>query len=76
MILLDEFASPFIKDNQGKMAIDLAKDYNIVFMLKRVNTLYLINGVLSVKKFEENFRNGLNFLFNKELNLKFNYDDY
>jgi hypothetical protein len=45
-------------------------------MLKRVNTLYLINGVLSVKKFEENFRNGLNFLFNKELNLKFNYDDY
>ena len=76
MILLYEFASPFIKDNQGKMAIDLAKDYNIVFMLKRVNTLYLINGVLSVKKFEENFRNGLNFLFNKELNLKFNYDDY
>ena len=76
MILLYEFANPFIKDNQGKMAIDLAKDYNILFMLKRVNTLYLINGVLSVKKFEENLRNGLNFLFNNELNLRFNYDNY
>ena len=42
MILLYEFANPFIKDNQGKMAIDLAKDYNILFMLKRVNTLYLM----------------------------------
>jgi ankyrin repeat protein len=76
MILLYELANPFIKDNQGKMAIDLAQEYKIKFMLKRVSTLYLVNGVLSVKRFVENLRNGLNFLFNNELNLKFNYDKY
>lgn len=75
-VLLYEMANPFCKDNDGYTPNQLTSHPRIIFIFNRVILLYAIHSMGKIKKFEENVKRGLRFLYINELKTKFSLTSF
>jgi len=60
---LFEGASPFTKNAEGKRAIDLVKTQEIKELVKRAESLHIINATDNKNAFLKRIKTGLRFFF-------------
>lgn len=75
-VLLYEMANPFSKDNNDLTPDQLTCHPRIIFIFNRVILLYAIHSMGKSKKFEENVKRGLRFLYINELNTDFSINRF
>ena len=70
-ILLFEGADPTLKDVYGHKASQMTKNEQLRILLRRGEVLYNLRYFIKGKNFLDFFRNGLDFLFKKELEIDY-----
>ena len=70
-ILLFEGADPTLKDVYGQKASQMTKNEQLRLLLRRGEVLYNLRYFIKGKNFLDFFRNGLDFLFKKELEIDY-----
>jgi ankyrin repeat protein len=67
-VLLLDLANPLLKNNQGKLPVDVTSHQGIVFYLQRAKNLHIINRISNAKFMLERIKNGLKFILEYEDN--------